>query len=59
MQVSKKARNCERCRTRMMAEKYLGEVFDYRDCPFVCVQNDMYEKLYLNKKKTQRRVVYG
>lgn len=59
MRESRKAKNCEVCRTRMMAEKYLGEVFDYKNCPFVCVQNRMYDRLYTKEKKISRRIIYG
>lgn len=59
MNESKRAKNCERCKTRAMADKYLGRVFDYRDCPFVCVQNGMYEKLYSKTKQVRRGIIYG
>ena len=39
MKDSRRARNCERCNTRKMQEKYMGRAFDYRNCPFVCLQN--------------------
>lgn len=38
---SKRAKNCERCNTRKMQEKYLGRVFDYHNCPFVCLENNV------------------
>lgn len=36
---SKRAKNCARCNTRKIQEKYLGRVFDYHNCPFVCLEN--------------------
>ena len=39
MTDAQRARNCEKCNTRKIQDKYLGRVFDYRNCPFVCLKN--------------------
>lgn len=41
MNDSKRAENCARCSTRKIQEKYLGRVFDYQNCPFVCLENNV------------------
>lgn len=55
MKESRMQRNCERCRLRKSQETYLGIVFDYRTCPFVCVEN----KLYDNLKRKKERTAFG
>lgn len=39
MNDKKRARNCERCNLRKSQEAYLGRVFNYENCPFVCLEN--------------------
>lgn len=58
MRDSRRAKNCERCKLRMSQERYFGMVFDYRTCPFVCVENKLYDNLYVKKKKREVRLVY-
>ena len=56
MKESRMQRNCERCRLRKSQETYLGIVFDYRTCPFVCVENKLYDNL--KRKKKEMRLAY-
>jgi len=39
MNDARRAKNCEKCNFRKMQDKYLGRVFDYRNCPCACRQN--------------------
>ena len=39
MTDAKRAKNCAKCRTRKVQAKYMGKIFDYRNCPFVCLKN--------------------
>lgn len=32
-------KNCEKCRIRKLQEKYMGRIFDYHNCPYVCLAN--------------------
>ena len=32
-------KNCEKCRIRKLQEKYMGRIFDYHNCPYVCLTN--------------------
>jgi hypothetical protein len=51
MKDSRRAKNCERCNLRKSQEKWFGKIFDYKNCPFVCLQNKIdHRGLVLNRK---------
>lgn len=41
MTDAKRAKNCERCKARKIEEKYMGRLFDFHNCPFVCLKNEI------------------
>lgn len=50
MTDSQRAKNCAKCRLRRSNERWLNQIFDYTNCPFVCVQNKLYDRLRLRKR---------
>lgn len=56
MREARMQRNCDRCKLRKSQETYLGIVFDYKTCPFVCVENKLYDSL--KRKKKEMRLAY-
>lgn len=39
MTDKKRAKNCAKCKARKAEEKWRGKIFDYHNCPFVCLKN--------------------
>ena len=45
MTDKQRMRNCNKCRTRRIQFLFQGWIFDFRNCPYVCTQNKLYDKL--------------
>lgn len=45
MTEKQKDRACAKCKARKHQETFFNRYFDWRNCPYVCVQCGLYDKL--------------
>ena len=43
-------KNCNKCRTRRVQYLFMGWIFDYKNCPYVCTQNQLFHNLKRKKE---------
>lgn len=40
----KRDKKCKRCKARKSQEVFMNQYFDWRNCPYICVEQKLYSK---------------